>query len=273
MKLNTKALKRALVINDMSCFGKCSLTVSLPIISAYGVECVPLPTAILSTHTGGFQEFTILDMSQEIEKITNHWQKIGLEFDCIYTGYFSKLEQIDFAINFIKNNKKENTIVLVDPVLGDNGKLYTGFNEGFVTKMQKLIEIADIITPNLTEAEFLTGHLGKNAEEILQKLNAPKTVITGIKKDGKIGYLAKDNEKIFSIQKKFYDIMLHGSGDVFASALVGEYLSCENFEKAVTAASEFCEKAVEITAKECPDFNYGLMFEKVLSERAKNGNF
>ena len=272
MKLNTKAIKRALVINDMSCFGKCSLTVSLPIISSYGVECVPLPTAILSTHTGGFEDFTILDMSDEMKNIAKHWQKIGLEFDCIYTGYFSKVEQIDFAINFIEKNKKKDTLVVVDPVLGDNGKLYTGFNNEFVKAMRELIKYADIITPNLTEAEFLTDGKGLSPEELLTKLNVQKTVITGIKKSNKIGYKAKDNNNTFEVNKKYYDVMLHGSGDVFASALVGESLSGNNFETAVKNAAEFCEAAVEQTAKKCPDYNYGLMFEKVLLNKFKQQN-
>ena len=273
MKLNTKAIKRALVINDMSCFGKCSLTVSLPIISSYGVECVPLPTAILSTHTGGFHEFTLLDMSDEIKNITNHWSKIGLEFDCIYTGYFSKVDQIDFAIDFIKKNKKKDTLVVVDTVLGDNGKLYTGFNDEFVTAMKKLSKLADVITPNLTEAQFLTNEFEAEPKDLLDILGTEKTVITGIKKGDKIGYLAKDGNHTFEIDKKFYDIMLHGSGDVFASALVGEMMSGLEFETAVENAAQFCEKAVEQTAKNCPEYNYGLMFEKVLLERIKNGNF
>lgn len=272
MKLNTNAIKRALVINDMSCFGKCSLTVSLPIISSYGVECVPLPTAILSTHTGGFSEFTLLDMSDEIKNIVEHWSKINLEFDCIYTGYFSKVEQIDFAIDFIKKNKKNGTLVVVDPVLGDNGKLYTGFNAEFVTAMRELVKYADVITPNLTEAEFLTDGVGFSGKELLNKLNVEKVVITGIKQGDKIGYIAKDGSKTFSIFTKFYDIMLHGSGDVFASALVGEMLSQNSFATSVKNAAVFCEKAVEQTAKNCPEYNYGLMFEKVLLERSKNGN-
>ena len=140
MKSLDKTIKRVALINDMSCFGKCSLTVSVPIISAFGCETVPLPTALLSTHTGEFRGYTKLDLSVEMKKIISHWEELNLGFDCIYTGYFCSIEQIDLTIEFIKKFKRENTVVIVDPVMGDNGSLYDGFSEEFAEKIKYYLE-------------------------------------------------------------------------------------------------------------------------------------
>ena len=150
-------MKRIVTIQDISCFGKCSITVALPLISSMGVECAIIPTSILSTHTGGFEGFTFRDLSDDISKIAEHWKKYNIEFDAIYTGYLGSVEQINSVIDFIGDFKKENTIVFVDPAMADKGKLYTGFDSDFPSHMARLCAKADIIVPNITEASFMLG--------------------------------------------------------------------------------------------------------------------
>ena len=269
--INLPSIKRVALINDMSCFGKCSLTVSQPIISAYGIEAVPLPTAILSTHTGGFSGFTLLDMTEEMEKISAHWKSCDIHFDAIYTGYFCNERQVEFAEKFIREFKRENTLIIVDPVLGDNGKLYVGFDEKTVKAMKRLIKLADVITPNYTEAVFLSNSdFGISAEELLEKFGNKYIAVTGVKNGDKIGYAVKTPNKRFNIEKPYRDVVLHGSGDVFASVLTAEMMNGKEFSDAVTNAADFCDRAVEITEKNAKDGTYGLMFEKVLSERINN---
>jgi len=143
--INGSGLTRVALLNDFSCFGKCSLTVSIPIISSYGIETVPLPTAVLSTHTGGFDRFVMRDMTEDMRQIAAHWKEMDMQFDCIYTGFFCTIEQIAFAREFIRTFSGPQTIVLSDPVLGDNGSLYSCFSEDFAAEMRKLCEMADII--------------------------------------------------------------------------------------------------------------------------------
>ena len=149
-------MKRVLTIQDISCVGKCSLTVALPIISAFGIETAILPTAVLSTHTM-FKNFTFKDLTDELEKISDHWKKEQIGFDAIYTGYLGSFEQIDLVCEIVNILRDENTLVIVDPVMADNGKLYPGFTEEFAKEMAKLCSKADIILPNMTEASFMLG--------------------------------------------------------------------------------------------------------------------
>lgn len=263
-------IKRVALINDMSCFGKCSLTVSVPIISAFGCETVPLPTALLSTHTGEFQGYTKLDLTAEMEKIISHWKDMELNFDCIYTGYFCSTRQIDLAINFIKEFKKPHTLVIVDPVMGDNGRLYPGFSKGFAEKMRRLTEHADVITPNLTEAAILAGlPFGTKPEEIADKIEVENIAITGIVEAREIGYLIKSKNKTFRAMAPIVDCPLHGSGDVFTSALCGELMNKSDFSAAATAAAKFCDECIRDTAPLQPRHWYGIMFEEAMKRRHK----
>lgn len=150
-------LKRALLINDLSCFGKCSLSVSLPILSAYGVEAVPLPTAVLSTHTSGFTGYASVDMTEALRRFPAHWAQLGLRFDCIAVGYCTSAEQLRLAAALIRSLADEHTLVVVDPVLGDQGALYPGLKEAQVEAMRELCSLARWITPNRTEAALLAG--------------------------------------------------------------------------------------------------------------------
>ena len=190
--VNGTGMKRAALLNDYSCFGKCSLSVSVPILSSYGVEAVALPTALLSTHTGGFDGYVVRDLTGEMKQFAEHWKKLHLKFDCIYTGFFLSVEQIEFVKQFIRDFAGPDTRILVDPVLGDNGSLYGCFTPDFIPAMRELAEMADIITPNRTEAALLTGlPLSTDDETLLRALPASEAVITSIENGGSIGYLAR----------------------------------------------------------------------------------
>ena len=170
---------RVLAVNDVSCIGKCSLTIALPVISACGVTCDVLPTALLSTHTGGFDGYAFHDLTGEIPKILAHWKSLGVKFDFIYSGYLGSVEQIDTVTYIKKEFLAEGGKFIVDPVMGDGGKLYDRFDKNFVDKMRELCRSADFILPNLTEACFLadlpypfTGHVdGYALLEKLRKIN------------------------------------------------------------------------------------------------------
>ena len=149
--------KRILAINDISCVGRCSLTVALPVISAAGVECSVLPTAVLSTHTGGFDGFTFRDLTDDIAPVTEHWARLGLTFDAVYTGYLGSIRQIGLILDASEHFVRPGVPLIVDPVMGDAGRLYANFDSDFVAAMRTLCARADIITPNLTEASFLLG--------------------------------------------------------------------------------------------------------------------
>ena len=271
--INGSGLKRVALLNDFSCFGKCSLTVSIPIISSYGIETVPLPTAVLSTHTGGFDRFVMRDMTEDMRQITAHWKEMGMQFDCIYTGFFCTIEQIAFARQFIRDFSGPQTIVLADPVLGDNGSLYSCFSEKFASEMRRLCEMADIITPNRTEARLLLGTAADDEavsnEELLEGLHNPNVVITSVRRGDKIGYLARLGDEIVRIEKPMVHRQLHGTGDVFTSALCGEVLSGADMRQAVINAAEFCDHAIQDTAAYLPAHWYGLCFEEELKKHRR----
>ncbi len=202
-------MKRVISVQDISCFGKCSLTVALPVISAMGVECAIIPTAVLSTHTGGFTGFTFRDLSTDIPSILDHWKSINLTADALYSGYLGSIDQVDVMTDFFDNFRSDNTIVLVDPVMGDAGKLYTGFDKAFAKKMAELCRHADVIVPNLTEACFLLDIPYREdmsldeQKDILRRLSAfgsRHAVLTGVKPEqGKQGALAYDaKEDVFT---------------------------------------------------------------------------
>ena len=224
---------RVLAINDISCVGKCSLTVALPIISASGVTCDILPTAILSTHTGGFTGYTFRDLSEDIPPILAHWKSLGLKYDYIVSGYLGSIEQIDMVKSVKRDFLKESGLMIVDPVMGDNGKLYAHFDKPFVEQMKGLCRVADIIVPNLTEACCLTDtdYDSVNEQsygEIIGKLKelCPCPSVTGCDETGKTGVMSAVyyTDKGGATQRYATEKIegaFHGAGDVYVSALVG----------------------------------------------------
>ena len=226
--------KRLLAVHDISCVGKCSLTVALPIISAAGVECAVLPTAVLSTHTGGFTGFTFRDLTGDIEPIGYHWSSLGIRFDSIYTGFLGSFEQIELVKGLIDSLSGQGIRVYVDPVMADKGKMYTVFGPDFPAGMRGLCEKADLVMPNMTELAFMLGfeyadgpYTQEYVDGVLEKakaLGVPRIVITGVSFEaGRIGAVYKDYStgEQGAVMADEVPGYYHGTGDVFGSALVG----------------------------------------------------
>lgn len=269
-------MKRIVTIQDVSCFGKCSVTVALPLISAMGVECAIIPTSVLSTHTGGFEGFTFRDLSDDIPKIKDHWKKYNLKFDTIYTGYLGSVKQIDYTIDFMKDFKGENTLLFVDPAMADKGKMYTGFDSEFPSHMARLCACADIIVPNITEASFLTGTPYTEAYDeehvrlLLKKLcalGAKKAVITGISLEkstqGAYFYDSEADEYYYYCASNI-DKSFHGTGDTFASVFCGAITKGFDIKRALEIAVDFTVECIKATLPEADDHKYGVKFEECI---------
>ncbi len=254
---------RILAINDISCVGKCSLTVALPVLSACGATVDILPTALLSTHTGGFTGYTFLNLDEEMKKICNHWETLGLRYDVIYSGYLGSKAQIEFVKSVKRRFLKENGKFIVDPVLGDNFKFYTGFDSDFAAGMLSLCAEADYILPNETESFLLTGE--RNFSKSLHMLHkiCPHPVITGA--DSEDGYcLCFFDEKEERMPLIKLEGTYHGAGDVFASAFSGCIGGGLSMQEALSVTSEFCYRSILRTREEVPDRKYGMNYEKEL---------
>ncbi|MBQ7106593.1 MAG: pyridoxamine kinase [Clostridia bacterium] len=267
--------KRIAAIHDISGFGKCSLTVALPICSAAGIETCVIPTAILSTHTGGFKNFTFRDLTDDILPIAEHWASLGLSFDAFYTGYLGSKQQIKIVMSAIEKLKGEKTLFVCDPAMADHGKLYVGFSKGFPKEMAKLCSMADIIVPNITEAvmmlglEYIEGPYTKEyIEELIVKLyelTGSQIVLTGVYFEGKrLGAACYDGEKVSYVMSERIDVMFHGTGDVFASALTSAILNGRNLVSAAEIAVNFTCASIKATLRDDPERRYGVNFETEL---------
>ena len=265
-------MKRIMTIQDISCVGKCSLTVALPIISAMGVECGIIPTAVLSTHTM-FKNFTCRDLTDEIKPIVNHWLDEGITFDAVYTGYLGSFEQIDIVSGVFAKLKEQGSLICVDPAMADNGKLYPAFDEAFAKRMASLCANADFVLPNITEACFMTGAEYKETYDIdyvkslmlsLHELGAKNVIITGVSfAEGKTGVMGYDGEK-----KEFsyycHDKLphsYHGTGDIFSSTFVGAMMNGIDWRKAVEVAADYTAKCIAVTIDSGKEKHYGVDFE------------
>ena len=285
MQLEDKRQKRVLSIQDISCVGRCSLTVALPIISAAGIETSIMPTAVLSTHTGGFTGFTYRDLTEDLLPIVNHWKTLDIHFDAIYTAFLGSLPQIEIVKEVISKIKKTDTLIVVDPAMADDGKLYSIFPPNFPEGMRKLVEIADVIVPNMTEASMLLGEDYKKGpytkeyiEGILGKLSVlgPKTVVlTGVyfneEKLGTACFEVQTGEINYAMQRKI-EGSFHGTGDVFASSLVAAVESGLTIQKACEVATGFVVGAIERTLAAKTDIRFGVNFEAGLGELARELN-
>lgn len=270
-------MKRVLTIQDISCLGKCSLTIALPVISALGAETVILPTAVLSTHTM-FKNFTCKDLSDQIGPIAEHWKSEDITFDAIYTGYLGTVEQIDQIKALIKMFRNEKTTVIIDPVMADNGKLYPAFDMDYVRKNAELCADADIIVPNITEAALMTGIAYREEydadyiRELLAGLNdlgAGISVLTGVLlekgKTGVMGYDRKTGE-YFAYQNRRIDASYHGTGDLFSSTAVGEILKGKDWRDAMRIAADYTAHTIEVTLQNPDKPWYGVDFEATIPE-------
>lgn len=270
--------KRCLTIQDYSCMGRCSLTVALPILSACGVEAVGLPTAVLSNHTA-FASWTYTDLTSEMKESVDKWDNYNHHFDCIYTGYLGT-NQVPLVMDIISKLKEDGTCVMVDPAFGDGGKMYPGFDASHVEAMRKLVSVADMTCPNLTEACMLAGveYPGDDCEKALVKEVARKlasfglrtVLITGIcLEEGKTGCLiySKDSDTFDHYQTECYPGRYHGAGDSYCSAFVGSYLSGLTVKESVQVAHDFVHAAMKKNLEDNVDgLQYGLEFELVLPQ-------
>lgn len=268
--------KRLLTIQDVSCVGQCSATVALPVISACGVECAVLPSAVLSNHTGGFKSWTFCDLTGEMSKIEAEWKKQSIGFDAFYTGYVCA-EQIDPILSIMKNCANPGAIRVVDPVMADHGKLYPGFADDFPKQMARLCDGADYVLPNLTEAAFLLGKTPvlegydeKFVEETvagLHECGAKNVILTGVSFDpALLGTAISDGSSVKYDFNPRLTRMSHGTGDVYASAFAGAVLrGLSAFDAAALAADVVC-RAIELT----DDAHwYGVAFERAIPDLVK----
>ena len=268
---------RVAAIHDMSGFGRCSLTVAIPILSAMGVQCCPLPTAFLSTHTGGFEGFTFLDMTDEMPKVAAHWKQLDLGFRALYSGFLGSERQIGIVEDFIQNFRADGTIVVVDPVMGDHGKVYQTYTPAMCAGTAHLAAQADVITPNLTEAALLLGIPYEDlpageagCREIVEKLSLEgrrSVVLTGAAAGedatGAVCFDAADG-RVHTVQTKRVPREFHGTGDVFASVLTGALVQGASLTEAARAAVDFVKLCAERTAAEGLPMREGVDFEPLL---------
>ncbi len=268
-------VKKVATINDLSGIGRCSLTAAIPVLSALGVQCCPFPTAVLSSQTE-FEKFTFLDITDEMIKYKETWDELGIRFDCIYSGFLGSEKQIDIVLDFVK--EKEDAIIIVDPVMGDNGVLYDTFTEEMCKKMKWLVSIANLVTPNLTEACILTGEVYDKYETSDEKVKmmareisnmGPKQVIiTGIIRGNKIYNYAYDREvdKYFIVETDYNNESYSGTGDIFTSIIIGLLLNGHDLNYSIKNATDFIDRTIKFTSKFNTNPKEGIMFELFLKE-------
>lgn len=264
------AYKRILTIQDISCVGQCSMTVALPILSACGHETCVLPTAVLSTHTGGFGKPAVMHLDDAAETFPGHWQKAGIDFDAILVGYIGNARGVKAVITLADTLLAPGGLLIVDPAFADHGKVYSGLSDDYVREMEMLCRRADIILPNVTEAASFSGcEYRETVDEdyvnhLLKKLNHPRVVLTGIGyRAGETGVVLKDGQRQQHYSHPRIDKSYHGTGDMFAACFTGALMQEKSMEEAVRIAADFVCRSIEITAGN-PAHWYGVRFETAL---------
>lgn len=271
------SVPRVAAVHDLSCFGRCSLTVIMPILACMGIQVCPLPTALLSTHLGGFQNIAFCDFTDRMAEFYRHWQQEQIVFDCIYSGFLASTRQIDTVAHFIDTFSANQPLVLVDPVMGDDGRLYSVYTAEMQQHMKKLVSKADVITPNFTEACFL---LGESYQEEVPEPAAlkdwlvrlagfgPATVImTGIPLANRqimnLGY-ERHSGRFWQVVSEHIPARYPGTGDIFASVLAGALLDKQNVPQAMELAAEFVNMAIKTTYAAGTPAREGVLLESTL---------
>ena len=261
---------RILTIQDISCLGQCSMTVALPVLSACGHETCIVPTALLSTHTGGFQHPAIRQLADFIPEIRGHWKREGITFDAIYTGYLGSVEAVRETEAMIRDLLSPNGVVIADPAMGDHGKLYTGFDSDYAEAMKGLCGKADIILPNITEAAMMAGlpYMAQPEEAyltaLLEGLCHNCVVLTGAGcREGETGVTVYDRGSRRDYRHRKIGKNYHGTGDLFASAFVGSYLRGKRLEQAARLGADMVCRSIENSLSD-PDHWYGVKFETAI---------
>ena len=264
--------KRILTIQDISCVGQCSMTVALPILSACGHETCILPTALLSTHTGGFGKPAVVHFDDMLDDMWKHWQENGITFDAILVGYLGSLEAVYSAERIIENLLAPGGVSIVDPAFGDHGKRYSGLTQEYALAMEGLCRRADIILPNVTEAALFAGMEYRQdltpdyVDTLLTKLAHPCVILTGVGyREGETGICIREGEKISLYTHRRIGKNYHGTGDMFAACFTGALMQGKQLTDAVKIAADFVCRAIENTEK-APAHWYGVKFETALPE-------
>lgn len=272
-------IKKVAAIHDLSGFGRSSLTAIIPTLSTMGVQVCPLPTAILSNHTGGFESYSYVDLTDSMKEYIDVWKKLNLDFDCIYSGFLGSTKQIKIVSDFIDYFGSKENLIVVDPVMGDNGELYSSFTSEIIPEMRKLIAKADMITPNFTEAAFLLGMTTlpeKISDEIarnwllqLSDMGPKIVVITSVPDTEKEQYtnvLAYDRENniFWKVSCQYIPASYPGTGDTFTSVVIGSLLQGDSLPVALDRATQFISQCIKASY----GFNYpkreGVLLEKEL---------
>ena len=267
--------KKIAVINDFCGFGRCSIAASLPIISALKIQCCPLPTSIFSNHTG-FESFYFNDYTENMQKYIDEWKKLDLHFNGILSGFLGSAEQIEIVTAFLKHFKDESTITVIDPVMGDYGKLYPTYSPVLAEKMKHLVPFADILTPNLTEACILTDYpynkdIDENELEIICKklsdMGPKKIVISGLERgDDLENFIYENGKEPVIIKEHKVGSFRSGTGDVFSSIIAADSVNGKDLQEAVSHASSFIAKVLRRTIELDIPKTDGICFEEYLTE-------
>ena len=275
-----KPVMEVAAIHDLSGFGRASLTVAIPILSAMGIQVCPVPTSILSTQTSGFTGYSFEDCTDNMERVIAHWKKLHIKFDAVYTGFLGSGRQISIIQDFIRSFRQERQIIVVDPVMGDNGESYDTIDDEIISGMKSLVSMADIITPNITEASMLVEEkikldTPKQRKDILKRLSdmgPEKVLITSVPEKGNrksvIAYERK-TESFWKMEHNYIDAYYPGTGDIFTSVLTGALLNGDSLPMAMNKAVSFLSLAIKTSyGYNIPKRN-GVMFERVITELPK----
>ncbi len=266
-------MKKIAVINDLSGFGKCSLTAAIPIISAHGVQPCPLPTGVFSNQTG-YESFKSVDLTASMQSFIDEWKKLKAEFDGILTGFIPNSSQGAIISRFIDDFKTEKTVVAVDPIMGDDGEIYPCYDENTINEVKALCKKADIITPNVTELALLCGcdinkkYTPSDIKAMSEKTGVKTVITTGIDLGGEIGNAVCHNGSFEIIKSKRLGEHFSGTGDIFSAFVLSDYIVNGDILSSVKKASAFIEKAISETLKEEPPQHYhpdGIAFERFIS--------
>ena len=269
------AYRRILTIQDISCVGQCSMTVALPILSACGHEVCILPAAVLSTHTGGFTNPAVTNLTGSMDAIWRHWQREGVTFDAIYTGYLGSLDAVRIASEIMDALLAPDGIIIVDPAMADHGKLYKGLSEEYASAMINLCMRADIVLPNVTEAAMMAGMPFRDHPDesyiaaLLENLGERDVVLTGgCSEPGKTGAVIRSDGEVSCYFHERVDRNFHGTGDIFASAFTGALMQEKSPSDAARIAADFTHKCI-LNTVENPAHGYGVKFETALIDLIK----
>lgn len=277
-------VKRVAAIHDLSGFGRCSLSVIAPVLSVMEMQCVSIPTAVLSTHTGGFSDIAMKDLSDYLSPTLKQYLEIGIDFHCVYTGFMASKQQIRYCIDFIKSFP--DALAVVDPVMGDHGKVYRTYTPEMCNEMRSLVKASDMITPNVTEMYLL---LGREYEQKplthqeartcllrLAELGPKKVVITGVElADMTVNNIGYDSEssQFWRVKCNYLPVSYPGTGDIFTSVVVGSIMKGDSLPIAMERATRFLELAIRKTFSYGTDTRFGVMLENSLSWLSEQKQF